>query len=88
MVSVRRFHMVARNGISDFRAALAEVYAGEIEEFERGRMALGRLMRFVGRQSKAAWIVIRRNARRKEPAQQAVAPEAEAGSAGPPDASS
>jgi hypothetical protein len=51
-------------------------------------MALGRLVRFVGRQSKAAWIVIRRNARRKEPAQQAVAPEAEAGSAGPPDASS
>ena len=78
MVSVRRFHMVARNGISDFRAALAEVYAGEIEEFERGRMALGRLVRFVGRQSKAAWIVIRRNARRKEPPQQAAAPEAEA----------
>ncbi len=60
MISVRRFHVVARDGISDFRAALAEVYAGEIEEFERGRMALGRLLRFVGRRSKAAWIVVRR----------------------------
>jgi CPA2 family monovalent cation:H+ antiporter-2 len=88
MVSVRRFHTVARSGISDFRAALAEVYAGEIEEFERGRMALSRLMRFIGRQAKAAWIVIRRNSRRKEPPQPTVAPEAEAEPAGPPDASS
>ncbi len=73
MVSVRRFHLVARSGISDFRAALAEVYAGEIEEFERGRMALSRLARFIGHQSKAAWIVMRRNAasRQRNAAQQA-----------------
>lgn len=73
MISVRRFHLVARHGISDFRAALAEVYAGEIEEFERGRMALGRLARFVARQVKAAWIVLRRSAaaRRRAAAEKA-----------------
>ncbi len=60
MISVRRFHVVAQNGILDFRAALGEVYSGEIEEFERGRMALGRLLRFFGRQSRALWIVTRR----------------------------
>ncbi len=79
MVSVRRFHLVARNGISDFRAAIAEVYAGEIEEFERGRMALGRLVRFIGRRSKAAWIVMRRSAavRQKAAAEQASEPATE-----------
>ncbi len=71
MISVRRFHTVARNGISDFRAALSEVYAGEIEEFERGRMALTRLTRFIARQSKAVWIAMRRSAaaRRRSAAQ-------------------
>ena len=69
MISVRRFHTVARDGISDFRMALTEVYAGEIEEFERGRMALTRLVRFVARQSKAVWIAMRRSsaARRRSP---------------------
>ncbi len=47
MISVRRFHRVAEDGISDFRSALAEVYAGEIEEFERGRAALGRLVALI-----------------------------------------
>jgi CPA2 family monovalent cation:H+ antiporter-2 len=67
MVSVRRFHVVAQNGILDFRAALAEVYSGEIEEFERGRLALGRLLRFVGRQARVLWIVGRRWAARHAP---------------------
>ncbi len=91
MISVRRFHTVARNGISDFRAALAEVYAGEIEEFERGRLALGRLMRFVARQSKAVWIVLRRStAARRRTAEQKAAESpaaAETPAADPPDAS-
>ncbi len=80
MVSVRRFHTVAHNGISDFRAALAEVYSGEIEEFERGRLALGRLFRFVARQSKAVWIVLRRGAaaRQRAAAEQATAEQAAA----------
>ncbi len=73
MASVRRFHLVARNGISDFRAALAEVYAGEIEEFERGRMVLTRVMGFVTRQSKALLIATRRSAaaRRRAAAERA-----------------
>ena len=99
MASVRRFHLVARDGISDFRAALAEVYAGEIGEFERGRLALTRLLRFIGRQSKAVWIVVRRSAaaRRRARAKpvQAPAEAAAAAKAGaedvqpadPPDAS-
>ena len=85
MVSVRRFHTVAGHGISDFRAALAEVYAGEIEELERGRLALGRLFRFVARRSKAVWIVTRRGSaarRRKEGAEPEAAPE---GGAPPPE---
>lgn len=79
MISVRRFHLVARHGISDFRAALAEVYAGEIEEFERGRMALTRLLRFIGRQSKAVWIAMRRSAaaRRTHAGEQAAAQPAQ-----------
>ena len=36
MGSVRRFDEVARDGIGDFRAALAETYASEIHEVERG----------------------------------------------------
>jgi CPA2 family monovalent cation:H+ antiporter-2 len=60
MISVRRFHRVAEDGISDFRSALAEVYAGEIEEFERGRAALGRLIAFLVRQARVWWIVVQR----------------------------
>ena len=59
MISVRRFHRVARDGVSDFRVALAEVYSGEIEEFERGRLALSQLFRFIWRRLKALWLVIR-----------------------------
>ncbi len=78
MISVRRFHVVARHGISDFRAALGEVYAGEIEEMERGRLALGRLMRFIARQARATWIVLRRWSARARRSAPAAAPEAEA----------
>ncbi len=60
MISVRRFLRVAEDGISDFRSALAEVYAGEIEEFERGRAAIGRLVVFIARQATALWIVVKR----------------------------
>jgi CPA2 family monovalent cation:H+ antiporter-2 len=60
MISVRRFHRVAEDGISDFRSALAEVYAGEIQELERGRAALGRLFAFIARQARVLWIVVQR----------------------------
>ena len=78
MISVRRFHVVARYGISDFRAALGEVYAGEIEEMERGRLALGRLMRFIARQGRATWIVLRRWSARARRSPPAAPPDAEA----------
>ncbi len=80
MVSVRRFHLVARHGISDFRAALAEVYAGEIGELERGRLALGRIVHFIARQSKAVWIAMRRSAaaRRRAAAEPTAPPAADA----------
>ena len=44
MVTVRRFHEVARSRIVDLRSALTEVYASEIVEFERSA-------RFVARQT-------------------------------------
>jgi CPA2 family monovalent cation:H+ antiporter-2 len=73
MASVRRFDAIAKDGISDFRAALAEVYAGEIGEFERGRAAIGRLIGSGRRRAKALWLVMERRgrkakARRSEPA--------------------
>ena len=79
MISVRRFHRVARDGVSDFRVALAEVYAGEIEEFERGRLALSQLFRFIWRRLKALWLVVRRwaHARRSAAAETAPADQSE-----------
>ena len=65
MASVRRFDAVARSGITDFRAALAEVYAGEIQEFERGARLFRRAHRLTARRARAtrlAWL--RRRARR------------------------
>ncbi len=86
MASVRRFHRIAQHGISDFRAALSEVYSGEIEEFERGRMALSRLARFIARQSKAVWILMRRGAaHRRRSAGEAAAPPANAKAGEPSD---
>ncbi len=86
MVSVRRFLRVAEDGIHDFRGALSEVYAGEIEEFERGRRAVGRVVVFTARQSRALWIVIqRRRARgraRRHGAAAGPRPPDEAGRAG------
>ena len=37
MVTVRRFHAVTERGLTTFRAALAETYAGELAELEKGR---------------------------------------------------
>ena len=37
MRSVRRFHVLAAAGIPDIRAALTDVYSGEIAKYERGR---------------------------------------------------
>jgi CPA2 family monovalent cation:H+ antiporter-2 len=71
MISVRRFHRVAEDGISNFRTALAEVYAAEIEEFERGRAAVSRAVAFGARQFKALLIVVKRRRgleRRSKPA--------------------
>ncbi len=64
LVSIRRFHDVAEGGINDFRAALAEVYAGEIEEIGRGRAAAQRLARYLTRRAKAARLVASRRRRR------------------------
>ncbi len=65
MVSVRRFQAVARDGISDFRSVLSEIYAGEIEEIERGRAIVVRGAALVARHIRAARIVWRRRQRRR-----------------------
>lgn len=52
MMTVRRFHEVARSRIVDLRSALTEVYASEIVEFERSA-------RFVARQTHRARIYYR-----------------------------
>lgn len=64
MVSVRRFHEVATRGITDFRAALAETYSGELQELERGADRVRRLGRSAKRRLIAARIAWR-NARER-----------------------
>lgn len=76
MASVRRFDAVARSGITDFRAALTEVYAGEIQELERGARLFRGAGRVISRRARAmrlAWLRNRaRRATAREPAQTAV----------------
>ena len=70
MMTVRRFHDVARSGIFDLRSALAEVYASEIGEFERSARFVGRQThrgRLYYRVSRLAWSKSRRrNAAKRE----------------------
>jgi len=76
MASVRRFDAVARSGITDFRAALTEVYASEIHELERGARLFRRAGRMVSRRARAmrlAWLRDKaRRTARTEPAHAAV----------------
>ena len=76
MASVRRFDAVARSGITDFRAALTEVYAGEIHELERGARMFRRVERLISRRSRAMRLAWRRSRVKRiaarEPAQAAV----------------
>ncbi|WP_421724310.1 cation:proton antiporter [Bauldia sp.] len=63
MVSLRRFQITASHGITSFREALAEVYATEIEEIVRGRLAVTRGLDRGRRQARALRIVWRRRRR-------------------------
>jgi CPA2 family monovalent cation:H+ antiporter-2 len=74
MRSVRRFHAIAADGVSDIRAALSVVYSSEIAEFERGRSLALRLAASVGpliRETRNAWRA--RRAHRSEAAMPAPA---------------
>ncbi|MCB1489122.1 MAG: cation:proton antiporter [Bauldia sp.] len=81
MVSLRRFQAIARAGITNFREALAEVYASEIGEIERGRLLVSRGALYAKRRVRAARIAWqwRRRSRRQSAAKAA----AEAASAAP-----
>lgn len=77
MVTVRRFHDLAEQGVTDFRAALAEVYAEELREIEHGSTFLRGLMRGTHRRIKAAARMrrMRQNAQHKAaPPEPATAP--------------
>ena len=65
MSSVRRFDEVARDGIDDFRAALAETYAGEIHELERGANLFRTVAGRGGRRARAMSIAWRRGRSRR-----------------------
>ncbi|MCB1494369.1 MAG: cation:proton antiporter [Bauldia sp.] len=77
MVSLRRFQAIARAGITSFREALAEVYAGEIGEIERGRLMVSRGALYARRRARAARIAWqwRRRSRRQAAAKTAATPE-------------
>ena len=68
MVSVRRFQAIAQDGISSFREALTEVYASEIEEFERGRLFITRTVIYSRRRMRAARIAWQRRRRARRTA--------------------
>jgi K+:H+ antiporter len=58
MRSVRRFHAIASDGVTDIRAALSSVYSSEIAEFQRGRTLARRAVASVGpviREMRNAW---------------------------------
>ena len=77
MVSVRRFHDVTARGLTDFRLALAETYAPEIEELMRGKSAAGRAL-YRGR----VYVRAARLARHKRKGETAAAPAPAAPSPG------
>ena len=47
MISIRRFHEVAKAGVTDFRLALAQVYADEIHDFETGTQKMKKTTRHI-----------------------------------------
>jgi K+:H+ antiporter len=68
MVSLRRFQAIAEDGISSFREALTEVYASEIEEFERGRLLVTRAVIYSRRRMRAARVAWQRRRRARRSA--------------------
>ena len=68
MVTVRRFHDVARTGISDLRGAFAEIYSGEIDEFERSARFVSRQVFQARRYYRASRLAWSRTRRRREEA--------------------
>lgn len=76
MVSLRRFQVIAHHGVTNFREALAEVYAGEIGEIERGRLMVSRGALYARRRARAARIAWQRRRRaRRHPAASTAKPE-------------
>ena len=67
MASVRRFDALASDGISDFRAALEEIYSDEIGEIRRGRMAIARFAAWVFRRGTRSAAVVERRRGATEP---------------------
>ncbi len=69
MSVIRRFHAVAHEGLTDFRAALAESYQPELEELGRGTTAMRRGLRrtriAIWRRRRAFRIAIRRRRERR-----------------------
>ena len=54
MVIVRRFHNIAEQGVTDFKAALAEVYAEELRDLGHGSGSVRRFVTGTRRRIKAA----------------------------------
>lgn len=68
MASLRRFGDVARTGVTDFRTALADVYAGELHEIERGADIVRRASRAAATQAQAVRLAWTRNRQRRRTA--------------------
>ncbi len=77
MITVRRFHDMATDEITNFRAALAEVYAEEIHEIEVGTARVGSLVRETRQRVKALARARRMKSRRAKQATAAQSAEPE-----------
>lgn len=65
MTAIRRFHDIASEGVTDFRAALAEIYADELSDIEASSASAAKFVRHVAWRARAVprMARIRRNRR-------------------------
>ncbi|MGE0746446.1 MAG: cation:proton antiporter [Rhodospirillales bacterium] len=75
MNAVRRFQAVAAGGITDFRSAMGEVYAEELSEIERSRLAAVRIAQAARQRAKALRLAVQRRRKGRETTEPAPAAE-------------
>jgi CPA2 family monovalent cation:H+ antiporter-2 len=68
MTSIRRFHDIASEGVTDFRAALAEIYADELHDLEAGSARAAKFARHTAWRARAVPRMLRSRRQRRDQA--------------------